>query len=282
MSTIFALTLREVTRRRVAAVIVVVTLTFTALAGWGFDRFAQVARDQGMGAPQLTVLLSQLLVMVTFMFSFILGMTAVFVAAPAVAGDVESGVMLAIVARPIRRSDVLIGKWLASALVLVAYGVAGSGLILLVVAWTSGYVPPAPLAFLAYLAAETVIGVTLATLLSTFVPPMAGGAIAVACFGVAWVAGVASSVGALLDNDALVRVSTITRLLLPTDGLWRGAMYHLEPSAVVLALTGAARGLAGNPFLSLAPPPAAYLAWCVAWTAGILGAALWVFRRREL
>ena len=281
MRTIFFLTLGELRRRRVLIVLVALTLLFTAGVAWGFDRFATLTRPS-MPAAQFAILASQLTVMVMFMFSFVLGVTAVFVASPAISGDVESGIALALLARPIGRADVLVGKWLASSVALVSYALAGGALLLLVIGWTSGYAPPEPLAFLAYLAAETVVGVTFAVLLSTFVPPMAGGAIAVACFGVAWIAGVASTVGAALDNDALVRVGTITRLVLPTDGLWRGAMFHLEPSIVLLALSGAGRGLAGNPFLALAPPPTAYLLWCVGWTAAVLAAALWVFRTREL
>ena len=281
MTSIALLTLREVARRRVVLILVALTLLFAALVAWGFAKFAEVARDQALTGAQVALLVSQLLVMVTFMFSFVLGMTAVFVASPAIAGDVESGVALAILARPIRRSEVLVGKWLAASLVLVVYAMAGGALLLAVVAWTTGYVPPGPLAFLAYLGAETVIGVTFAMLLSTLVAPMAGGAIAVAGFGIVWIAGVASGIGALLQNDALVRVGTVTQLLLPTDGLWRGAMFSLEPTALVVA-AGRVQALAGNPFLAAAPPPPAYLVWCAAWVAAVLGLALWIFRRREV
>ncbi len=282
MTTVFFLTVRELRHRRVVAVLLALTLAYAVAVAWGFDRFATLTRPT-LAPAQFAVLTSQLVVLVMFMFSFVLGVTAVFVASPAISGDSESGVFLAVLARPIRRGEVLVGKWLASSVALVAYSVVGGALLLGVVLATTGYAPPAPLEFLAFLAAETIIGVTFATLLSTLAPPMAGGAIAVAAFGIAWIAGIASSVGLVLENDALMRVGTISRLLLPTDGLWRGAMFHLEPSVVLLALSGAgARAMAANPFFAMAPPPTAYLVWCAAWVAALLAAALWVFRRREL
>jgi len=50
----------------------------------------------------------------------VLAMGSVFVASPAIAGEIESGLALAILPRPIRRSEVVLGKWLGlGALVLL-------------------------------------------------------------------------------------------------------------------------------------------------------------------
>ena len=53
-----------------------------------------------------------------FMFSFVLALGAAFVGAPSIHNDVESGVMLAILPRPVRRSEVVLGKWLGLALLI--------------------------------------------------------------------------------------------------------------------------------------------------------------------
>ena len=75
---------------------------------------------------------------------------------------------------------------------------------------------------------------TLAVLLSTAISPMASGVVAVGLFGATWVAGVVGGIGASLGNDAVARVGTVSRMLLPTDGLWRGAMHAFQdPSALV-------------------------------------------------
>ncbi len=77
---------------------------------------------------QIQIGVSQILILIAFMFSFVLAMTAAFVGAPAIGGDLESGVAQAVLARPIRRAEVLAGRWLGCAAIVVAYTVA-SGLL---------------------------------------------------------------------------------------------------------------------------------------------------------
>ena len=65
-------------------------------------------------------------------------------------------------------------------------------------------------------------------------------------------------------------------MLLPTDGLWRGAMNAFQdPAALSVALEG-------FPFLSEAPLTAAYLAWAAVWVAMVWGLAAVAFARRDL
>ena len=59
---------------------------------------------------------------------------------------------------------------------------------------------------LALLAAQTVVLLTLALLLSSVVSPMASGIIAVGLFGATWVAGVVGGIGGALGNEGVERV----------------------------------------------------------------------------
>jgi ABC-type transport system involved in multi-copper enzyme maturation permease subunit len=280
--TIAKLTVREATRRRLLLALVLLGLALVALSGWGFARVAALTTEEGLTVPQMRVIVSQLLILVMFMFSFILGMTAVFVAAPSISAEAESGVAQAIVARPIRKSDVVLGKWLGHVVVLVSYGSIGSALLISIVGLATGYLPPHPVEFAAFLSGEAIVGVTLALLLSTRLSGMTGGAIAVVLFGLAWIGGVVGSIGASFENATLVQFGTLTSLALPTDGLWRGAVFSLEPSAILLAAAQAPRGIAANPFFVSAPPPWPYLVWTIGWVAAVLALAISSFRRREL
>ncbi len=107
----------------------------------------------------------------------------------------ESGVALSIMARPIRRSTVLFGKWLG----LVAFGggfVALAGLAQFVIVYvTTGYWPTNPVPGLALLAFQTAVLLTLGLLFSTLISPMASGVVAVGLFGATWIAGVVGEVG---------------------------------------------------------------------------------------
>ena len=278
--TIAALTLREAVRRRVVLALAVLTVVLLALSGWGFSRVAAESGATTLTSGEARLTASIMLNLVMFGFSLIAALGTAFLAGPSLSGETESGISLAILARPIRRSAVLLGKWLG----LVAFGssfVVLAGLAqCIVVRQTVDYWPPQPMLALALLVAQTVVLLTLALLLSTAVSPMASGVVAVGLFGATWIAGVVGAIGASLGNDGVARVGTVSRMLLPTDGLWRGAMRAFQdPSALVEF--GGSEGQA-FPFLSVAPLTVTYVVWAAVWVAMIWGLAAASFLRKDL
>lgn len=276
-----ALTLREAVRRRVLLALAALTALLLGLSGWGFSRLAAEAHAGGLTTGEARLTASILLNLVMFGFSLVAALGTAFLAGPTLAGETESGVALAVLARPIRRSAFLFGKWAG----LVAFG---SGFIVLVgaaqcllVRLTMDVWPPRPVAALLLLAAQTTVLLTLAVLLSTAVSPMASGVVAVGLFGAAWVAGVVGGIGASLGNDAVARVGAVSRVLLPTDGLWRGAMHGLQDRSALVEF-GGGQDLGAFPFLGVAAPTAGYLLWAAAWTAMVWALAASAFGRKDL
>jgi len=281
--TIAALTVRELFRRRVVYVLAALTVLSVALVGWGLDRLVDLARDNGSGELEIQIGVSQVLILIAFMFSFVLAMTAAFVGAPAVGGDLESGVAYAILARPLRRAELIVGRWLGSAVVVVAYTIASGLLAIGVAVLVSGYGPPDPLLAVAFLAGEGLVLLTFTLALGSVLPGIAAGAIAVVGFGLGWMAGVLAGVAAALGVEGLRGVAEASRWILPTDGLWRGVIYGLEPPLVVLIAAGRAPALANaNPFYATEPPAPIFVIWSIVWMALVLGGATWWFERRDL
>jgi ABC-type transport system involved in multi-copper enzyme maturation permease subunit len=278
--TIAALTLREASRRRVLLALAALTVVLLVLSGWGFYRFATEQGDGALTSGEGRLTASILLNLVMFGFSLIAALGTAFLAGPTLAGETESGIALAVLARPVRRSAVLLGKWLG----LVIFGtgfVVVTGLAQCLVVWvTTDYWPPDPAGAVALLAAQTTVLLTLAVLLSTVISPMASGVIAVGLFGATWVAGVVGAIGAAFDNDAVARVGTVSRMLLPTDGLWRGAMHAFQDPSALLQFGG--RDAEAFPFLSAAPLTVVYLLWVAVWVAMIWGLAAVAFGRKDL
>jgi len=277
------LMLREVLRRRLILALLFLTLLAIALTAWGFSRIPTLSQ-RGVPIPdaQAKLIASQLLILVMFMFSNVLALSAVFVASPALSGDLESGIALAMLSRPITRAQYVMGKWLGLAVLVVAYALIAASLEMLAVNAVVGYLPPRPLEFLGFLIAEGLVLLTFGLVLSTRLSGMVGGVIALILFGMAWLGGIVGGIGAAFDNELIERVGTATKLILPTDGLWRGAVYTLEPAAMLAAAAGAGPAFAANPFYAPAPPPLPYLVWCAAWLAGMLALAIWSFARREV
>jgi ABC-type transport system involved in multi-copper enzyme maturation permease subunit len=283
MIVIARLTVRELVRRRVVWVLAALSIVSVALVGWGLERLVTLARADGVGELQIRIGVSQVLILVAFMFSYVLAMTAAFVGAPAIGGDLESGVAQAMLARPVRRAAVLLGRWLGCACVVVAYTVLSGLLAIGVAIVVSGFGPPEPLLAVAFLAGQALVLLTLTLALGSVMPSIAAGAIAVVGYGLGWMAGVMAGVAAAFGVELLGRVAEASRWLLPSDGLWRGVIYGLEPPLVVLIAAGRAPGLAeANPFYASAPPPLAFVVWSAAWIGLVLGAAAWWFERRDL
>jgi len=270
------LVIREAARRRLLLALLVLTLVVIALTGWGFSRIPTITQR---GAPlpdlQVKLLASQFLIVTMFMFSFVLAMAAVFVASPQISGDVESGTALAILSRPIGRAEFVGGKWLGLAALVTIYAGSAAAIELGVVNAVVGYIPPEPLSFIAF------VIMTFALLLSTRLSGMVGGVIALVLFGIAWIGGIVGGIGVAFDNAGITHVGTATKLILPTDGLWRGAVYALEPQAFVASGSQAGPAAAANPFYASAAAPLSFELYVAGWMVLVFALAVISFRARE-
>ena len=278
------LTVQESSRRRLLLALLILTLVVVGFSAWGFNKITTVTNSRGELLPpdQVALITSQLLIVVVFMFSGVLALSAAVVAGPLISSEVESGLLLAMLARPLRRSEVVVGKWLGLAILVAIYAAFAGALELAAVDWATGYLPPHPVELLTYVAAEGLVLLSLGLLLSTRLPGITAGVIALVGWLMAWIAGVVGNIGTGLENPALENVGVVSHLVLPSDGLWRGAIYALEPDTLIATLRAAGTFGRANPFAAADPPPAQYLGWVVVWFAAMLALSVWSFRSREI
>lgn len=277
------LTLGELVRRRLVAAVAALTAAIVALTAWGLLRLAGATVEGAAIAPvAVRATAAGITLMLAFLFSFVIAFGAALVAGPAVAAPIENGEILALLARPVRRGEVLAGRWLGTVLSVVAYVAAAGALELSVIRATTGYVPPHPLTALAYLAGVAVVVTTMAVLLATRLGALTAGILAALLFGLAWIGGILEAVGLTLGNRGLADAGTLVTLAFPSDALWRGALDALQPAVFGAAVAGAAAQGVVNPFAVSSPPTPALLGWTAGWVAVVFGAALWSFRERDL
>lgn len=280
-----ALTVREALRRRLGWALLGLTALVVVVTGWGFDRFVELAHADGIPEPQLRLAVSQLLIVVAFMFSFVLATIAVVFGCPAIAGDVESGVALAMLARPLRRAELVTGRWLGLVAIVATYAVVAGAAELVVCARVTGWVPPAPAAAVLFLAGEGVVLLTFALALSARLSMITGGAIAVVLFGLAWVLGILGRFAAVFGIASLEQAAALSQRILPSDVFWAGAAASLEPTSAQLGQAGLAGAIAQGrfgPFSVSGGPGIPELAWSVGWIGIVLIAAVLLFERREV
>jgi ABC-type transport system involved in multi-copper enzyme maturation permease subunit len=280
------LTVREAARRKLLLALLILTAVVIAATVLGISRIPTI-EDNGVPLDPLTVkaVVSQLLIVVMFMFAFVLAISAVFVGSPAISSELESGIALSILTRPLSRAEYVLGKWLGLAALAAVYVIGAAGIELVMVNAVVGYMPPNPVVFLLYLTGHVVILLTLSLLVSTRLSGMTGGVVALGIFGVAWFGGIAAGIGEAFNNSSITTAGYATKLLLPTDAFWRGAVYSLEPAAVLTVYRGAgnaARAANANPFFAAAPPTDAFLAWSAVWMVAMLALTVYSLRRREV
>ena len=278
------LTVQEASRRRLLMALVILTRIVVGFSAWGFYKITNVPGPSGRppSHEQVIIVSSQLLIFVTFVYSGVLALSAAVVAGPLISNEVESGLILATLARPVRRSEVVIGKWLGLAALVTLYAVGSAVLEITAVDWATTYVPPHPLALIIYVGLEGLALLSLGLLLSTRLSGITGGVIALVAWLMAWIGGIVGDIGTGLQNEAVQDVGIVTRLILPTDGLWRGAINAMEPDVILAQLRTAGIFARANPFAALDPPPVAFLIWVAVWFATMLLLAIFSFRTREI
>jgi len=278
------LTLRELVRRKLVAAVVLLTLVIVAFTAWGMHRLATAVVDGApIAEPAVRGTAAGIVMMLAFLFSFVIALGAALIGAPAMAESIANGEILAVLARPVRRTEVLLGRWLGTIVAITLYVAAAGGLELFVVRALTGYVPPHPLTALAFLAGDGAVVTTAAIALAARLPALAAGIVPALLYGLAWIGGVVQSVGLGLGNVRLADTGTIVALLFPSDALWRGALYALEPAVfTAVAANANASGAGVNPFAETSPQAPAMLAWACGWIVVVLMAGIVAFRTRDL
>jgi ABC-type transport system involved in multi-copper enzyme maturation permease subunit len=279
---IVGLTVGETIRRRTLLVLLILAVASTLIVGWGVDQLVSTAQANDVDEITIRLGVSQVLILIAFLFSFVLAMSAAFLAAPAVAADLESGTILAMLARPTSRADIIMGRWIGLMIVIVGYTVLSGAMALLAVRLVSGYFPNEPLTALAYLAGESAVVLTLALMLGVRLPAVAAGAVTVVLFAISWFGGVLGSLAVAFDAESIRPLTDLLRFAMPTDLLWRGVIFALEPPLAVLLVRGLGGGQEANPFFASSPPPTFQVVWAIGWIGVCLLLAIGLFRRREL
>ena len=282
-------TLQEAVSRRLILAGVLISLGYIALFALGFH-FAYDKSIETTTSTESRLSLGVAFALLTlfgvYVVNYLASFLALFLSVAAISGEIDSGTLHAVLARPVRRSEFVIGRWLGYAVMIVVYILAMSGLVLLIARLIAGYEVPDPVPALALMLLEGVLLLTLSLFGSTVMPTLANGIVVFTLLGLAWLAGIIEFVGRLLasapnstGSDAMLNIGTAVSLVLPSDALWRGASYYLE-SPSLLAVVGTSRG--GTPFFSSSPPAAALVVWSVAYVGVVLGGAVLAFRRRDL
>jgi Cu-processing system permease protein len=278
--TIAGYALRESMRRRVFVVVLVLTLGFLGLYAVGTEAaFDAVSDFGGPSAVEDEVLTGSTLLGLAMFTTLFLGcVLAVFLTLGAVRGDAERGLLQPLVVRPVGRTELLVGRFLAAAGVCGAYVATVYTAAMLITAAAGGWWPDRPVSPGLGLVAGVVLIAALALLGSIFLSATANGIAVFMAFGAGLAAGLLGQIGDALSVETLETIAEVASWLLPFEALYQAGLN---------ALTEDARGATGvivrlGPFGGAQEGGALLWLWSAAYLALVAAAARLGFARRDL
>jgi ABC-type transport system involved in multi-copper enzyme maturation permease subunit len=182
--------------------------------------------------------------------------------------------MQTIASKPIRRAEIVVGKWLVYWGMIAAYiALLAGGLVLLmrlITGFTQQHLPVA--LGLMWLEATVLLSVTIAG--GVRFTTVTNGIIAFALYALAFFGGWIEQIGVMLGNANARYIGTAISLVSPTDALWHLAMHVLQPPVMAQVQF--------TPFSPASVPSAAMVWWAVAFVIGMLAIAVRGFQKRAL
>jgi ABC-type transport system involved in multi-copper enzyme maturation permease subunit len=259
--------------------VLLLSALFVALYWYGFASLrANFATREGTGDlplipfPQFA---SAMVLLGLYTVNFLSGVMAIFASVGSVAAEIDAGTFHAIVPKPIRRWEIVLGKWLGYGGMLAVYVSLMCASVLLVSRYNGGYVPPNQVYGSALIVLVSLLLLSLTVLGSTFFSSLTNGIIVFMLYGVALTGGLVEQIGNLVPNETLKNIGVATSLVIPSDVIWRLASSVMQPSSFTVPL---------NPtsLLTSAPPSAWMMFYAIGYTLACLGLSTWVFSRRDL
>ena len=275
------LTFREAIRRRIVLAGLALGISFLVIYSIGLHfilidmRQEFTLRDLPARQNFMNVEMQNFFMMAgLYAITFLSIAMAALLGADTLAGEINSGTIQTIVSKPIRRADVILGKWLGFAgllglyLLFMAGGVVSSMLI------QSGYVADNLLNGLGLIYLETLLIMTITLMCSASFPALATGGIVFGMYGLAFIGGWIEQIGAIFQNPTAVKVGIFTSLLIPSEALWRRAAYEMQtPLAGVLGM---------SPFAATSVPSLLMVIYAILYLVVALILSIRIFQRRDL
>jgi ABC-type transport system involved in multi-copper enzyme maturation permease subunit len=269
-----AITFREAARKKIlwmalAAGVAFLLLFATGLhfqiEGFNERHIRPFIREQG---------LSVMLMMGMYALDLLVVVITILVSVDTLSGEISSGTIQAIATKPVRRWELLLGKWLGFAGMLtlfIAFLVFGIDGIMGVMGGVTARHLPAGFALI-WMESMLLLSVTL--LLGTYFSTLTSGVIALGLHGVAFLGGWIEQAGALSHTPKALDAGIIASILMPSESLWRRAAFEMQSPL--------ASAINFSPFSAASVPSSAMIAYAALYALVFLLLAIRRLQIRDL
>lgn len=228
MVQVFFLTLKEIARKRIFLVGLVLTALYLILFATAVHYTVRDSQSTGLQVLMMKQIGYQFMCLGWYLSTFMIGTLMIIIASGGLASEIENGTILGLASRPLGRGAILAGKFLA----YLVTGIIYSLVLLMSIALISNDSFQLLLSLPGLLLGITIFLLFPLLLLAiTFLGSATLGtmATAVTCFflfSMAIIAGFMEQIGAFIQNAKLISTGIVGSLIMPSDAVYRLAIHH--------------------------------------------------------
>jgi ABC-type transport system involved in multi-copper enzyme maturation permease subunit len=275
------MTFQEAIRRRIVLTGLILGVLFLIVFSVGLRMIStEIARETTLegGTAYQNIMQAEMsnffLMAGLYAVTFLSVAMGALIGADTLAGEINSGSIQTIVTKPVRRSDVVFGKWLGFAGLLGLYALLMSGGVVLIVFFQSDYLPRNMLTGISLIYLESLLVMTISLAGSSAMPALATGGMVFGLYGLAFLGGWIEQIGSVLSNPTAVQIGIVTSLIIPTEALWRRAAFEMQsPLSSALGL---------SPFVAFSVPSILMVLYSLVYVGIVLAIAVNTFRHRDI
>ncbi len=270
------LTLSEMRRRRLLWVVGIVGAAYIAVFGTGLWFIHREIVDNEQSALAVRAAMAMFLTAGLYVIQFLVVVFAAVISIDTMAGEIASGTLHTVVTKPVRRSDILLGKVAGHALVVSAFAAAMILSAVGVATLVGAARPPGLAQAIGLVSLEGIVVLAVSYLAGARTGTLATGLVVFGLYGAALIGSWIERIGVWLGNVAAQYLGIVASLALPTEALWQRAASGLMPP-ILRETVGMA-----TPFTAANPPSAAMVGYAIVYVVVGVALAAAVFERRDL
>ncbi|BBH22193.1 ABC transporter involved in multi-copper enzyme maturation permease [Paenibacillus baekrokdamisoli] len=274
---------KELFRKKIMLITCLLTVAFLALYNTGLWKSAHNSDLRHLSRVQEMLQGGTFLVLGLFFAQMIAAFLVFFATMGAISGEIESGLMLSQLARPISRWKVYLGKYVGMASWMLLYNAVLFWAIVLPV-HSLMHFPLLPAAllksFLLFLFIPLLL-LALSMLGSTFLPTLGNGVACAMLYGLSLFSGFAESLSNMSQSNlAISKVSLFLSFLMPSDSLSRRLNYEIVGGPDLPIDSDLIRSL--GPFSMTNVPSFTFILYAIVYFLLLLFIGCLAFRRKDI
>jgi len=267
-------TFREAARKKMLWMALLAGSAFLVLFATGLHFQIAAFNDRGVPPIVRRQAFSAMLMMGLYAIDLLVVVMTVLTSVDTLSGEIASGTIQAVATKPVRRCELLLGKWLGFAGMLTLYILIMVGGINGLTYLMSGVAARHLLRGFGLIWMESLLLLSLTLFFGSSFSTLTNGVLALGLHGLAFIGGWIEQAGAMTGTPKAVDVGVIASILIPSEALWRRAAFEMQPPL--------ATALQMSPFSGTSVPSSAMIVYAGLYSVLFLVLAIRRLENRDL